>query len=145
MTLPLGIAPFMAASVLILTAPATSAAAAGSSGSSAQPEPRCQARVMTTRAVNLQHDVKGTDVIRARLGNTTTRDRSYVLGQTRNTGVDGEEVFSDRARVSLEVQVRDVAFLPIDYRNIECENATHTFTLRNGDAAYKARVLVQLL
>lgn len=119
------------------------AAAATAGPAQARADSTCSARVLTTRAVNLQHDDKGVDVVRARLGNTLTRERSYALGQTRNTNVDGEEVFTGRARISLEVQFREVAWLPIDYRYVDCDDATHTFTLRNGDATYKARVIVQ--
>jgi hypothetical protein len=137
------IAPLVTACLLAAGAPPVVASAA-SAAAAAQAEPTCTARVLTTRAVNLQHDGKGADVVRARLGNTITRERSYALGQTRNTNVDGEEVFSGPVRVSLEVEVRNVAWLPIDYRNVSCEDATHTFTLRNGDAAYKARIVVRL-
>ena len=137
---PIATACLLASGAAILT-PASASVAAAAAGA----DSTCTVRVLTTRAVNLQHDQKEVDVVRARLGNTLTRQRSYVLGQTRNTNVDGEEVFTGPTRISLEIQVREVAWIPIDSRNVDCEDASRTFTLRNGDATYKARVVVRVL
>lgn len=105
----------------------------------------CTVRLLTTKAVNLQHDVTGTDDVRAQLGNTTTRTRSYTLGQRRNTFGDGTETFTDATRVALQVEVLGGAWLPIDSRGIQCEDRTRDLVMANGDARYKVRAVVAVL
>ena len=105
----------------------------------------CTLRLVTTKAVNLQHDVEGTDEVRAQLGNTTSQVRTYTLGQRRNTFPDGTETFTGTAPVSLQVEILGGAWLTIDTRVVQCENRTRDLVLRNGDAVYKARALVQVI
>lgn len=105
----------------------------------------CSVRLVTTKAINLQHDNTGTDQIKARLGNTLTRERSYTLGQRRNTLSDGTETFSDAALVTLQVEVLGGAWLTIDSHVIQCENTTRDLVFTNSDARYKARADIDIL
>ena len=105
----------------------------------------CTLRLVTTKAVNLQHDVEGTDEVRAQLGNTTSQVRTYTLGQRRNTLSDARETFTGSTQVSLQVEILGGAWLTIDTRGIQCEDRTRDLALRNGDAVYKARALVQVI
>ncbi|WP_141012810.1 hypothetical protein [Nocardioides sambongensis] len=129
-----------------LTALTTTAAA----GASAAP-PRaaavatCTLRLVSTKAVNLQHDATGTDQLRARLGNTTTRTRSYTVGQRRNTLSDGTETFSDETRISLQVEVLGGAWLTIDSRGVDCEDRTRDLVVANGDSRYKMRAILAVV
>lgn len=106
----------------------------------------CTLRVSATKALNLQHDGKGIDRVRAVLGNTITRDRPYILGQRRNTLGDGQESFSGTATVQLQVERGDPAvFRSIKTRTVRCEERTPTLVFSNGDARYKTRVVIDVL
>ncbi len=127
-----GLGPVPAATAVALEA---AAAATGT----------CSLRLVTTKAVNLQHDGSGTDEVRAHLGNTNTRTRAYTLGQRRNTLSDGTELFSDTTQLSLQVLVRDVVWRTIDTRQVRCEDRTRDFVLSNSDARYKTRAIIEVL
>ncbi|WP_243059594.1 hypothetical protein [Nocardioides sp. SR21] len=105
----------------------------------------CTLRLLTTKAVDLQHDVKGTDEVRAQLGNTTSRTRTYTVGQRRNTLSDGRETFTGSTQVSLQVEVLGGVWLPIDTRGIRCEDQTRDLVLSSNDARYKARAVVEVI
>ena len=105
----------------------------------------CTLRLLSTKAVNLQHDVKGTDDVRAQLGNTTTRVRPYSLGQRRNTNGDGTETFTGTTLASLQVEILGGAWLSIDSRVIRCEERTRDYVFTNRDARYKARAVVDVV
>lgn len=105
----------------------------------------CTLRLQSTKAVNLQHDVKGTDDVRAQLGNTTTRVRPYTLGQRRNTDGDGTETFTGAAQVSLQVEILGGAWRTIDTRVVQCANRTRDLVYANGDSRFKARAVIEVL
>ena len=54
-------------------------------------------------------------------------------------------MFSDRATISLQVEVLQGAWRTIDARNLSCETRTRDFTLSNADARYKVRAILKVL
>ncbi|WP_028660105.1 hypothetical protein [Nocardioides insulae] len=128
-----------------------SAASAGSAGSAATAQqraaapPTCSVRLVTTKAINLQHDVKGTDDVRARLGTTLTQVRPYTLGQRRNTLNDGTGRFRVLTILRLQVKVGNGTWLRIQDRFVRCSDHTRDLVFQNRDARYKARAVIDVL
>lgn len=131
--------------VAALVGVAATPVAAQAAQPSARAADTCSLRLLTTKAVNLQHDAKGTDEVRAQLGNTTGRVRPYTLGQRRNTLSDATEIFTGDTQVSLEVEVRGGLWLRIDTRGIRCEDRTRDLVMRSTDATYKTRAVLEVL
>ena len=142
----LGVAGFAAVSAPASSAPAASVPAAAHTSFGASVD-QCRLRIEKVRVLDLQHDVDGVDKAFVNIGNSVTTTRSYAVPQTRNLLLDGEERFSDEARVELRVEILGGGgpSIGVGSDTVPCEDTTRDFVFDNGDARYKVKALVQVL
>jgi hypothetical protein len=115
------------------------------SAHAAEPEGRaaaadlCLVRVLSVKAENLQEDNQGSDEIFLRLGDASTRQRSYFEGQKRNTLSDGDDHFTGTETVRLVEHDAGAGNNDlIDSGSLRCTTGQVTSTLRDSaaDAVY---------
>jgi len=126
--------PALAATGLVLAAVGTAPAQAADPASRG-PGDLCKVRVLSVQADNLQEDNQGEDEIFLKLGETRTTQRTYFLGQKRNTLGDGEDHFFGSERVKLIEHDNGVGNNDlIDSARLQCESGQVISTLTDSSA-----------
>ena len=105
--------------------------------------PTCSLRAVAVTALDLRDDGQASDEVRVRVGTKTIAERTYFLGQKRNTLSEATDVFQTTRRVRLIE--RGPGLLALQTAPIACADAVRTVVLTDGDARYEVIYHVKVL